>query len=91
MIEAMRESQLKKPQTPRVRVKRKEAQPAENAVPAPSARHSAPESDAPLLQEGDAAPAKKRRRRRKPTATSGDAQGQTSSGDRSGPDTAGDA
>ena len=93
MIEAMRESQLKKPQTSRVRVKRKEIQPAENAAPALSAKHNAPESEAELPLDGDAAPAKKRRRRRKPTsqATAGDADGQASAEGRSAPDGVGDA
>ena len=73
MIDAVRESQQKKPQTPRVRVKRVEAEMASPEVhaPAPAARvsHAAPEGG--FMEEGDAAPAKKRRRRRKPTGGAG--------------------
>jgi poly(A) polymerase len=73
MIEAIRESQLKKPHAPRVRVKRVDAKAAtpENASPAASDAQGFPAA------EGEAAPAKKRRRRRKPagSAGSGSAEG----------------
>ncbi|SFB77419.1 poly(A) polymerase [Polaromonas sp. OV174] len=58
MIEAVRQEQSKKPQTPRVRVKRVDA----DAGVGQAATELA---DAPR-EEGEAAPAKKRRRRRKP-------------------------
>jgi poly(A) polymerase len=79
MIEAVRESQLKKPQAPRVRVKRAEAQTAGHDDQAPAkpsrAGHAAPEVSS--VEDGEAAPAKKRRRRRKPTGSgnSGSAEG----------------
>ena len=77
MVEAVRESQLKKPQTPRVRVKRPAAPAAEAGADnfaADKVPVAAPvASPAGVLdgveaawQEGDAAPAKKRRRRKKP-------------------------
>jgi poly(A) polymerase len=73
MIEAVRESQLKKPQAPRVRVKRTDAPTAGHDDQAPvqpsRASHAAPEGTP--MEEGDAAPAKKRRRRRKPTGGAG--------------------
>ncbi|WP_349280723.1 polynucleotide adenylyltransferase PcnB [Polaromonas hydrogenivorans] len=73
MIEAIRESQLKKPHAPRVRVKRVDAEAAtpDNASPAASDAQAFPAAD------GEAAPAKKRRRRRKPvgSASAGTAEG----------------
>ena len=84
MVEAVRESQLKKPQSPRVRVKRPAA-PAAPAAEAGADNFSADRvpvaapvaSPAGVLdgveaawQEGDAAPAKKRRRRKKPASRS---------------------
>jgi poly(A) polymerase len=65
MIEAVREAQLQKPQQPRVRVKR----PAADAVKPSGAEagRAAPEGAEAFQEDGDAAPAKKRRRRRKPT------------------------
>ena len=81
MIDAVRESQQKKPQTPRVRVKRVEAEMAspEVQVPAQAARvsHAAPEAG--FMEEGDAVPAKKRRRRRKPTGGTDAGAGEASS------------
>ncbi|MEO6321705.1 MAG: polynucleotide adenylyltransferase PcnB [Polaromonas sp.] len=81
MIEAVRESQLKKPQTPRVRIKRVDAEMASPDVQAPAkparVSHAAPEGA--LLAEGDAAPAKKRRRRRKPTGGANSGAGEGSS------------
>jgi len=85
MVEAVRESQLKKPNAPRARVKRVHA-PANGepgslagAAPAPASSPSqtAPDGFEPELPEGEAPPAKKRRRRRKPTGASaaGAAQG----------------
>ena len=68
MIEAHRESQPKRPQTPRVRVKRVDAEAASPGVPG--------DAGSPL-DDGVAAPARKRRRRRKPagSGTAGDGQG----------------
>ncbi|MEO7159118.1 MAG: polynucleotide adenylyltransferase PcnB [Polaromonas sp.] len=63
MIEAVRESQLKKPQKPRVRVKRVEAENSDQGGTSPAVAEAAVFS----AEEGEAAPAKKRRRRRKPT------------------------
>jgi poly(A) polymerase len=78
MIEAVRESQLKKPQTPRVRVKRVDAEAAspEGHAPVKPARasHAAPAE--PSAEEGEAAPAKKRRRRRKPTGSANSGAGE---------------
>ena len=79
MVDAVRESQLKKPQAPRVRVKRVDAQAAspkdQSPVQPSRASHAAPEGVS--VEEGDALPAKKRRRRRKPTgsANSGTPEG----------------
>jgi poly(A) polymerase len=79
MIDAVRESQLKKPQAPRVRVKRVDAQAAspkdQSPVQPSGASHAEPEGVS--VEEGDALPAKKRRRRRKPTgnANSGTPEG----------------
>jgi len=76
MIDAMRQTQQKKPQAPRVRVKRASASGEEGRLDeAPAALPSVAspaEADglAPSLQEGEAAPAKKRRRRRKPAGRS---------------------
>jgi poly(A) polymerase len=84
MVEALRQSQLKKPQTPRVRVKRP-ATPADDAsgvegvssadsaaqmTAAPGVSPAGIEGLEPAWQEGDAAPAKKRRRRKKPASRS---------------------
>ncbi len=88
MIEEVRQAQLKKPQQPRVRVKRPDADAASAAgtVPGKSsgAHRTEPGLAEPPLEEGDTAPVKKRRRRRKPAtqanpgATEG-AGGQSSS------------
>ena len=78
MIEAMRESQQKKPQAPRVRVKRADADAGNLAGTAPmlSPGNSPLDADGLELpmQDGDAAPAKKRRRRRKPAGRTADGQ-----------------
>ena len=82
MVEAVRESQLKKPNAPRARVKRAnppvDAGPGSRAdaalAPASSPSQAAPDGFEPELPEGEAPPAKKRRRRRKPTGA-GAAQG----------------
>ena len=74
MIDAIRDSQKKKPQSPRVRVKR-EQPPADGLSDAPlaAAASGAGESAAPDFEAGDSAPAKKRRRRRrKPVEGSAD-------------------
>jgi poly(A) polymerase len=70
MIEAMRETQQKKPRAPRVRVRRvDEAQDAAS----PAASHAVAAADAAEfpVPDGEAAPAKKRRRRRKPSGAGG--------------------
>ena len=74
MIDAIREAQLKKPQTPRVRVKRVDA---DGSGPAGLGSGGTDEVELPL-QEGDAAPARKRRRR-KPASRS--AEGQEGAGE----------
>ena len=81
MIDAVRESQQKKPQTPRVRVKRVEAEMASLDVqaPAPAGRVNHAEPEGGFIQEGDAAPAKKRRRRRKPTGGASSGAGEVNS------------
>jgi poly(A) polymerase len=84
MVEALRQSQLKKPQTPRVRVKRpaaptddasgvegvSSADSAAQMTAAPGVSPAGIEGLEPAWQEGDAAPAKKRRRRKKPASRS---------------------
>jgi poly(A) polymerase len=84
MVEALRQSQQKKPQ-PRVRVKRPAAPAdagtpgadgvpvADGAAPATASASANPvglEGIEPAWQEGDVAPAKKRRRRKKPASRS---------------------
>jgi poly(A) polymerase len=70
MIEEVRQAQLKKPQQPRVRVKRPDADAAsaDGTVPgkSSSAHRTAPDLVEPSLEGGETAPVKKRRRRRKP-------------------------
>ena len=73
MVEQVRLAQQQKPQTPRTRVKRVDA---DRPAPASSReRESSAESEPHEDQEpgelGDAAPAKKRRRRRKPVNREG--------------------
>ncbi len=67
MIEEARQAQLQKPQHPRVRVKRQDAESvgATGTTRPPEQQHAAPESSS---EQGDFAPAKKRRRRRKPVS-----------------------
>jgi poly(A) polymerase len=73
MVEQVRLAQLQKPQIPRTRVKRVDA---DRPVPATSRELEssvglAPSEEQELGEMGDAAPAKKRRRRRKPVAREG--------------------
>ena len=75
MIEAIREAQQKKPQIPRVRIKRVDA---EGSGPVGASPAGAGEPELPL-PEGDAAPAKKRRRRRKPAGQAAEGQEGTQS------------
>ena len=77
MIEAVRESQLKKPQAPRVRVKRVDAEMAslDAHTPAKPSRASPGAAEGVSMEEGDAAPAKKRRRRRKPVGSANSGAG----------------
>ncbi|MEO8014100.1 MAG: polynucleotide adenylyltransferase PcnB [Polaromonas sp.] len=88
MIEAMRETQQKKPQ-PRTRVKRVDADVSNSAAPSPSsppsssASQSGPDGLESPLQDGDAAPAKKRRRRRKPAGRAAEGQDGSSEAPRS--------
>ncbi|CDS54239.1 Poly(A) polymerase [Polaromonas sp. CG9_12] len=78
MIEAIRETQQKKPQTPRTRVKRADADGGRPANMAPALSSGSSPGDADglelPLQEGDAALAKKRRRRRKPASRAAEGQ-----------------
>ncbi|MCJ7800125.1 MAG: polynucleotide adenylyltransferase PcnB, partial [Polaromonas sp.] len=73
MIEAVREAQLQKPQQPRVRVKRPAA--AKPAGDSAESSRSVPEAVEAFAEEGDAAPAKKRRRRKPTGRTSADGAG----------------
>ena len=77
MIEAMRETQQKKPQA-RTRVKRADADVGRSADTAPALSPVSHPVDADgfelPLPEGDAAPAKKRRRRRKPVSRAAEGQ-----------------
>ena len=70
MIDAVRQEQLQKPQHPRVRVKKAEA-------PASDVRFAEPADSAPDAnqEQGEFAPARKRRRRRKPANRGEDGQG----------------
>lgn len=61
MIEEARQAQQSKPQAPRVRVKRVDAEPG-----SAQAERTTPDAADASGEQGDAAPAKKRRRRRKP-------------------------
>jgi poly(A) polymerase len=81
MIEEARQAQQHKPQAPRVRVKRPDAEAATGQ--ADRAERSTPDADA-SSEQGDAPPAKKRRRRRKP-ANRGAAGGDGASGDAPSP------
>lgn len=66
MIDEARQAQLKKPQPPRVRVKRSDAD-AQSALSSRSGvSRTAPGQVEAFAEQGDLAPAKKRRRRRKP-------------------------
>ncbi|WP_431097686.1 polynucleotide adenylyltransferase PcnB [Polaromonas aquatica] len=66
MIEEARQAQQNKPQAPRVRVKRVDAEPGST-----HAERAASDSADASGEQGDAAPAKKRRRRRKPANRGG--------------------
>ena len=66
MIEEVRQTQLKKPQPPRVRVKRTAADVGSALSSLSSANRTAPDQAEASPAQGDMAPAKKRRRRRKP-------------------------
>jgi poly(A) polymerase len=91
MIEEVRLAQLQKPQHPRVRVKRADADAGAapgNPLPHSSAGgRTAPELASPNAEPGDLPPAKKRRRRRKPTGQieGGAAQGEERAGDQPAP------
>lgn len=74
MIEEARQAQQNKPQAPRVRVKRPDAEPGSAHV-----ERTTPDAADASGEQGDAAPAKKRRRRRKP-ANRGAAGGAEGSG-----------
>ncbi|AYQ28795.1 MULTISPECIES: polynucleotide adenylyltransferase PcnB [unclassified Polaromonas] len=66
MIEEARQAQQNKPQAPRVRVKRPDAEPG-----SANAERTTPDAADASGEQGDAAPAKKRRRRRKPANRGG--------------------
>lgn len=66
MIEEARQAQQNKPQAPRVRVKRVDAEPG-----SAQAERTTPDAADASGEQGDAAPAKKRRRRRKPANRGG--------------------
>jgi poly(A) polymerase len=82
MIEEARQAQLQKPQAPRVRVKRPDAE--AGAGHAGHAERGTPDAADASGEQGDAAPAKKRRRRRKP-ANRGGAGGEGAGGDTPSP------
>ncbi|WP_411881620.1 polynucleotide adenylyltransferase PcnB [Polaromonas sp. YR568] len=84
MIEEARQAQLQKPQAPRVRVKRPDAE--AGAGHTGHAERGAPDGADASAEQGDAAPAKKRRRRRKPTNRGG-AGGEGAGGDAPSPST----
>jgi len=63
MIEAVHQAKLQKPHAPRVRVKRQDVEDSSGASVASTAPAQASEISS---EQGDMAPAKKRRRRRKP-------------------------
>jgi poly(A) polymerase len=83
MIEAMRLSQLQKPQQARVRVKRQDTDGASTALAAAPGRADVDQPEQ-TLEQGEFAPAKKRRRRRKPGGKSehGDASADGAPGER---------
>ncbi len=78
MIEEARQAQQNKPQAPRVRVKRVDAEPGS----AHAERPASDTADTPG-EQGDAAPAKKRRRRRKPANRGGAAGSEGAGGEAS--------
>jgi poly(A) polymerase len=85
MIEEARQAQMQKPQAPRVRVKRPDAE-----AGAVHAERSPSDAADVSGEQGDAAPAKKRRRRRKPAnrgnaGGAGDAGGEGAGGDSPSP------
>ncbi len=69
MIEEARQAQQNKPQAPRVRVKRADAEPGSGQ--ASHAERSTPDDADPSAEQGDVGPVKKRRRRRKPANRGG--------------------
>ncbi len=97
MIDAVREAQLKKPQSARVRVKRPDSTASGSAGTAvrdfSDETRSVPDAEGFLPAQGEAAPAKKRRRRRKPVsrATLDGAQGEGGPAERAMPDATGQA
>jgi poly(A) polymerase len=82
MIEEARQAQMQKPQAPRVRVKRPDAE--AGSTPASHAERERSDVADASGEQGDAAPAKKRRRRRKPT-NRGNAGGEGAGGDSPSP------
>jgi poly(A) polymerase len=91
MIEEVRLTQLQKPQHPRVRVKRADADAGAAPVHPPphssAGSRTAPELAEPTSEQGDLPPAKKRRRRRKPAdqIDGGAAQGDERAADQPAP------
>ncbi|MFS2032893.1 polynucleotide adenylyltransferase PcnB [Polaromonas sp. CT11-55] len=82
MIEEARREQQSKPQAPRVRVKRPDAEAGSSHTG--HVERSAPDAADVSGEQGDAPPAKKRRRRRKP-ANRGNAGGEGAGGDAASP------
>jgi poly(A) polymerase len=68
MIEEARQAQLQKPQAPRVRVKRQDVAAGGASINTPNAGDAVADRLDAASEQGDLAPAKKRRRRRKPVS-----------------------
>ena len=80
MIEELRQTQLKKQQPQRVRVKRAEADEESALRNPPGGSRTAPDQAQVSPDQGDTAPARKRRRRRKPANRSNPDSGQDAMG-----------
>lgn len=91
MIEEARQEQLQKPQHPRTRVKRQDAEAeADGSSASPSSARTDADQPETASEQGDMAPARKRRRRRKPAnranaADPGSAEGSAGGSDQPSP------